>query len=329
MSELEEIAAFHSLLHAAHGARRGKRMTAASARFFVDIEGEVLALERELRAGTWQPGPFRSFVVKDAKPRLISAAPFRDRVVHHALCAAIGPALDDAASDASFACRKGRGTAGALKKARAIVRDGAWFLKLDVRRYFETIDHGVLLREVGPHIPDEGVFALLTRIVVAGAPGSPMGKGLPIGNLTSQHLANAYLTSFDHRVVACFPEVGYVRYMDDLLFVGADRATLKRVEHFAREALEGDLRLAVKDEATRRGPVKAGVPFLGLRLWPAWMRLDGARKRRLARRLRAVERDLRLDGDEVRAGMRAASLVGWAASAAALPLVRGILKRQR
>ena len=160
-------------------------------------------------------------------------------------------------------------------------------------------------------IADPGLLALVTRIVAAGAPGSAKGKGLPIGNLTSQHFANHHLSAFDRELVALHPGVGYVRYMDDLLCFGETAEVLRGVEAWATGSLRA-LRLEVKTEATRRGPVHAGVPFLGFRLWPALTRLDGTRKRRLARRLRAVERELAQTGDEARAAQRGASLVGWA-----------------
>ena len=326
-ASLEAIARFRNLYAAAHAARRGKHLSRASAGFFVDLETELLALERALLGETWRPGGFRSFVVTDPKPRLISAAPFGDRVVHHAVCGALGARLDAVASEASCACRVGRGTAAAIARARGRVGGGGWFVKLDVRRYFETIDHEVLLAELGAHVGDAGFGRLVGRIVRAGAPGAAAGKGVPIGNLTSQHFANFYLSGFDHGVAAAFPEVGYVRYMDDLVFVAESAEVGRRVEAWARGALAGR-RLEVKESATRRGPVGAGVPFLGLRLWPGAVRLDRYRRRRLGRRVAAVAREARRGGEE-RAGARYASLAGWAALGGAEGLLRAVVARQR
>jgi RNA-directed DNA polymerase len=325
---LTDVANFRALHAAARGARRGKHLSRVSARFFVDLETELFALERALRAGTWRPGPFRSFVVADPKPRVISAAPFADRVVHHALSAVVGPRFEAVASEASFACRVGRGTIAALARAREAVGRGGFFVKLDVRRYFETIDHRRLMTDVAAVVADPGLRALLGCIVAAGAPGSEPGRGLPIGNLTSQHLANFYLTGFDHEMKDAFPEVSYLRYMDDLLFVARTRDEARAVEALATARLEGPLRLAVKGEATRRGPVESGVPFLGFRIWPGHIRLDRHRKRRLGRRLRAIEEDLAETGDEGRAAMRAGSLLGWAALGDARPLVASLLARR-
>jgi len=326
---LSTIASFQALLHAAQKARRGKRLTRASAAFFVDLETELFRLERELLAGTWQPGGYRSFTVKDPKPRIISAAPFRDRVVHHALCAAIGPVLEDLASDASCACRVGRGTHHALQRARKHIQNGrdGWFIKLDVRRYFETVDHALLLAETACVLRDKGIQDLVARILAAGAPGSPAKKGLPIGNLTSQHLANFHLTPFDDWVAATAPNTCYTRYMDDLLFIVPDRPSALALESACVRFLAEKRLLEVKAEATRRGPVRSGVPFLGFRIWPNHIRLDRYRKRRLGRRLKEVQRELAVTGDDTRAGMRASSLLGWASLADAGGLVRSFLHK--
>lgn len=321
---------FSSLHRAAHAARRGKHLSRTSAAFFVDLETNLFALERELSAGTWHPGAFTSFVLADPKPRIISAAPFRDRVVHHAMCATLGPRLDALAHPASFACRVGLGTSAALARAREVIAaasPGAWFLKLDVRRYFETIDHAVLLRELTPHLGSSRLATAMTRIIRAGAPGSPAGRGLPIGNLTSQHLANFYLTAFDHAVSndeARARGLTYLRYMDDLLFVGPDRATITAAQDLATDLLESDRRVSVKHEATRRGPISSGVPFLGFRIWPGLVRLDRHRKRRLARGLRSVSRELATTGDEDRAASRAGSLGAWARMAGADALLTSL-----
>jgi len=325
---LTDIASFGALYRAAYAARRGKHLSRASAVFFVDLETHLFDLERELLAGRWRPGPFKSFVVVDPKPRLISAAPFADRVVHHAICAALGDRLDGAQSEASYACRLGRGTTAALARVREVLaaRPTAWFLKLDVRRYFETIDHEILLAALAPHVVDPGLDGLLRRIIDAGAPGSPSGKGVPIGNLTSQYFANLYLAAFDHAVIAASPGVAYVRYMDDMLFVGPDRAEVRRLAGHAAQSL-GALRLELKHEVTRLGPVGSGVPFLGFRIWPSIIRLDAARRRRLGRRLRAIERELAGTGDEARAASRCASLLGWARLGEADGLVKAMRER--
>jgi retron-type reverse transcriptase len=140
----ERIVDSRGLLAAAHRAARGKRDSPLVARFLVDRETEVLALQAELLAGSYRPGPFRTFTVHDPKTRLISAPAFGDRVVHHAVCSAIEPVLERVAVHDSYACRIGRGAHRALDRAQQFARAGGYFLKLDVEHYYDTVDHAVL-----------------------------------------------------------------------------------------------------------------------------------------------------------------------------------------
>ena len=309
----ETATSFAALCDAAGRAARGKRHKPHVARFLMDLEPEVLALRRELVGGTWRPGPCRVFSVADPKPRTICAAPFRDRVVHHALCDVAAPVFERYAIFDSYACRPGKGVLSALRRARCHARRHPYFVKLDVRRYFASIDHDVLRGLVRRLIADRAWLAALDHIVAAGAPGSPPGRGLPIGNLTSQHLANLYLGPLDHHVKEALRVPGYCRYMDDLLLFGPGRATVTAWRRDVERFLEDRLGLEVKTKATVAGPVTEGIPFLGFRVFPGVVRLDGRRVRRLRRRLSALDRALaegRLDEDE--AALAAGGLVSWA-----------------
>lgn len=304
---------FGNLRACARRAARGKTARAEVAGFLMDLETEVLRLQRELRDREYRPGPYRTFWVRDPKPRTISAAPFRDRVVHHAVCAALEPVLERYSICHSYACRKGKGTLAALGHARAIARRYPYFLKIDVRRFYETVDHGVLRALLRRRIKDRRLLALLDVIIDAGAPGSEPGKGLPIGNLTSQHLANLYLGALDHHIKERLRVRGYCRYMDDCLLGAHDRATLRRWHDRVREHLTEALCLALRGEATILAPVGEGVPWLGFRVWPHLVRLDPRSKRRFRARMREVDRRLRQGAlDEDAAVRSATSLVGWA-----------------
>lgn len=323
------VSDFHALCRAARRAARGKRLTAEGAAFLFDLEPEVLRLQRELTDGTWRTGPYRTFPVVDPKPRTISAAPFRDRVVHHALCAAVEPVFERYAIPDSYACRRGKGLAAALRRAQDFARRWTWFLALDVRKFFETIDHAVLAGLLRRLVKDRAVLDLFDRVVAAGAPGSPAGRGLPIGNLTSQHLANLYLGPLDHLVKERLRVRGYLRYMDDLRFFGPDRASLEALRRAVAANARDVLRLEIKDEATRLLPVADGVPFLGFRIWPRLVRFDAARVRRFRRRLAGVERGLAAGTlDDEAAARRAASLVGWSELAQTRWLRRSTLQRR-
>jgi RNA-directed DNA polymerase len=285
----ERVVGFGHLCRSARRAARGKEITDEAARFLIDLEIEALALQRELLDGSYAPGRFRTFEISDPKPRTISAAPFCDRVVHHALCAVLEPVFERYAIHDSYACRTGKGSLSAIQRAQQLSRRHAWFLKLDIRHYFETLDHEILFQLMARLVKDRRVLDLTARILSARAAGQPDGKGLPIGNLTSQHFANLYLGTFDHHAKEALRARGYLRYMDDMILFGPDRATMRRWRDEATSFLEGPLRLEVKEEATRIGPVAEGVPYLGFRIWPRQIRFDGARARRFRRRVRWME----------------------------------------
>ena len=140
-----EIVSFENLMRAARHAARGKRRVASVARFLDRVELEVLQLQRELLEGSYHPGEPFEFKIVDPKPRTISAAPFRDRVVHHALIEVLEPWFDRRMIHASFACRRGKGTHAALDHAQHLVRRHAWFLKMDVEGFFASIPHAVVM----------------------------------------------------------------------------------------------------------------------------------------------------------------------------------------
>jgi hypothetical protein len=319
---------FHALIAAARRAARGKRPSREALRFLCDLEPEVLALQRELRDGTYRPRPYHTFRITDPKPRTISAAAFRDRVVHHALCAAMEPALERYAIEDSYACRPGKGVHAAVRRAQRFARSHAWVLKLDVLHFYETADHDVLKALLRERFTGARLLALADLFIDAGAPGSPPGKGLPIGNLTSQHFANLYLTPLDRYVKQALRARGYVRYMDDHpLFADAREAAWRlhaEVETFLRERL----RVALREDVTRLAPVTEGIAFLGFRIWPRLVRLDGRRVRRFRG---AVRRVYALAGaghlDEDAAQRRLASHFGHAAQADTAALRRSFVAR--
>ena len=309
----DQVTGFPPLCRAARAAAHGKRLQPDAQAFLVDLEPNVFRLQEQLQQGTWRPGPLRSFRIRDPKPRLISAAPFVDRVVHHAVCTAIGPILEADASDHSFACRTGRGTHAALRRAHMLTAQFPCYYKLDIRHYFETIDHASILNCLGKYVADGAVLDVLGHIVAAGAPGSEPGRGMPIGNLTSQYFANLVLGEVD-AAVADLPALGgYVRYMDDMLFFGESHAVVRAAALIAETVAEATLRLAIKREATRHGQATDGVPFLGMRLFPTATRLDAARRRRLVRKLRTCNGSATCStADAALAARQAESLIAWA-----------------
>jgi RNA-directed DNA polymerase len=319
----DEVTAFFSLRRAARRAARGSRGSPGAAAFLCELEAEVLALQRELRAGAYEPGPFTTFPIREPKPRLISAAPFRDRVVHHAVCAVLEPELEREADPDSYACRRGRGTLAAVHRIQAHCRRWPWFAKLDVHHCFETVDLSVLRGLLIQRFPDPPLLDVLDRVLDRGA--GPDGRGLPIGNLTSQHLANLLLGEVD-REARRIGVGGWVRYMDDMLLFGPDRDAVTRWRDALAAFVVARLHQVDKPSARRLAPVHAGVPALGFRVWPRRIRLDGARRRRVLRRLRrqgrAVEAGLLSESEAARS---AGAWIGWVGQADTLGLRRAAL----
>lgn len=321
----ERVADFRALCAAARRAARGKGGTQSAASFLFHLETEVLKLQREVSDGSYRPRPYRTFSISDPKPRTISAADFRDRVAHHALCAVLEPLFERAAIHDSYACRPGKGSHAAVRRARSFAGRFRYFLKLDVRKFFESADHGVLKAALRRLVKDERLLRLADRIIGHGAPGSAPGKGLPIGNLTSQHFANHYLSPLDRFVKETLGVRGYVRYMDDLLLFADSKGFLREARRRVGEFLGRELKLELKAEAVVLAPVSEGVAFLGLRLWPGVVRMDGPGKRRLVRALRLGARDLesgKQGEDDLAASMR--SRLGHAAHANTLGLRRSL-----
>lgn len=283
-TDFKRLSAFHSLRKAAFRARKGTRNNPESAAFWNDLETNIWRLQQELQSKSYQPRPFRHFKIKDPKPRGIQAADFRDRVIHHALCAELEPILEADAHPASFACRKGKGSHAAIQAAQKHAQQFKWFAKVDIHHCFETLHHGALLNYLTSRHIDDDTLWLCRRILEHGA--SRPGRGLPIGNLSSQHFANAALTPLDHWYTRTFGDSGYLRYMDDVLIFGQQKSTVKSHLQEISLFIENKLLQCPKYDAFRLAPSHVGVPFLGFRIWPAHRRLDQARKKRLRRSLR-------------------------------------------
>jgi len=290
---LERVCDFRSLEQAAYRAFRANRDNADALRFMHGLEPELLELQRELVAGAYRTGPYHTFTIWEPKERGIAAAPFRDRVVHHSVCAVLEPLFERRYIHDSYACRKDKGSHRALARGRLFARRNRYFLKCDVRKYFESIDHVLLKAMLDRLFKDARFLRLIHLIVDHNAPHNAPGKGVPIGNLTSQHFANLYLDRLDHCVKEDLRIRAYVRYMDDFLCFGADKKELHRVRAQVRAFLWERLALELKEEKCYVAPVTQGIPFLGFRVFPGTVRLSRPSlvrcRRKLKRRERAFE----------------------------------------
>ena len=316
---------FENLYLAYRKARKGKRGRPGAAAFERVQDDELLALQDELRDLTYNPGPYHSFYIHDPKKRLISAAPFRDRVVHHALCRVIEPLWEQRFIYDTYANRVGKGTHRALDRATQFARRYSHFLQCDIRQFFPSIDHEILRAEFARLICDDSLLWLCDRILESGEgvladeyemawfPGDNLlaasrPRGLPIGNLTSQFWANVYLNSLDHFIKRELKCSGFVRYVDDFLLYSNDPDQLSDWRTAIIERL-ASLRLSLHEESTRIFPTVSGIPFLGFRLYPDHRRIKRRKVVTYRRKLRRLLDDFATGG--VPFSEVDASLKGW------------------
>lgn len=327
--DLAELATFGNLHRAYQAARRGKRTRPDVLEFAYDVEAHLHALADEIVSGLYRPGPYRSFVVREPKRRVVSAAPFRDRIVHHLVTSVLEPVLDRRMTADTFANRPGKGTHRAIDRCQELARRASHYLKLDMVKYFPSIDHAILRRDLERVFRPGPFLDLIDTIIDSGAgvgyvieepwvfPGdegrSDRPRGLPVGNLTSQWLANYYLSPIDHLVRRELRVCGYVRYMDDLILLAAGRDELIEVREALRKALAAR-RLRLHEDRAGVHPIRAGIPFLGMRIHPTHRVLLPRRARRAARRL-ARKKRLVAEG-RLTAAELGQSVRSWAAHAA-------------
>ncbi len=291
----EKIVTFENLLVASRNAIRGKKDKRAVASFYFHLENELLSLQSELLTGDYLPRPFIQFEVREPKIRKICSSDFRDRVVHHAVCNFIEPIFETKSIYDSYACRQDKGAHSAVKRCQGFTRKFGYYLKCDIRKFFESIDHEILKSMLQRTFKDPKLLSLLNVIIDHRVEGNEPGKGLPIGNLTSQHFANYYLGFLDHFLKERLQVPGYVRYMDDFISFSNDKTSLIHLLAEIENFTDGVLKLKLKDKATTIAPVSEGVPFLGFRVFPGLIRIKRENLVRMRRKVHQKEQ-LYLEG---------------------------------
>ncbi len=319
------LCAWGNLWLAYQDAVRGKRRRASAAGFEHQVADRLLELQTQLLNKTYRPGPYCHFHIHEPKRRKISAAPFRDRVVHHALCATIAPLFEARFIEHSYANRVGKGTHRALNRAQRLAQTFRYALRCDVVQHFASIDHALLRGKLARVVADEEVLELANIILASGEgvlaheytqryfPGDDLfaanrERGLPIGNLTSQFWSNVYLNDFDWFVQRELGCSSYLRYVDDFLLFGHSKRTLwaQRERIMARLGQE---RLALHESQAQVQRVDSGIPWLGFVVYP---------DHRLLKRRQAVNFTRRFSGlllayedGRISFGELDASVQGW------------------
>ena len=286
----DQIPDSENLRLAFHKAARGRRGQLVVRQFAADLDQRIATMCMAIRHGTIAVGRFHQFLIRDPKERVITAPCFDERVLHHGIMNICEPIFDKWLIDDTFACRTGKGREAAIARAYFFTRRQSWFLKLDVRKYFDSVPHAWLKSYLERRFKDPRLLELLKRIIASYR--GELGIGLPIGSLTSQHFANFYLGWLDRYVKETLRLGGYVRYMDDMILWHDDRHRLEEVQRLCNAFASEQLMLELKPAVVRRA--SCGIDYLGCRIWPTHVELNQRSKRRWRNRVRVLERAERL-----------------------------------
>lgn len=285
----DKLVSLDNLFLAFRKASCGKRAKACVTHYEFNLEENLFDLRDALVEGTYQHGIYQNFYIHDPKQRLISAANFHDRVVHHALVNVLEPIYEKRFIHDSYANRLGKGTHRALDRCSQFLRCYPYYLQLDIRQYFPSIDHQILLQLLMRKIDDPKVMALCALILKSGEKilnteyemtwfngdtllSACRPRGLPIGNMTSQFWANVYLDPLDQFIKRKLKCKAYIRYVDDMLLYSEAKASLHKWRNEIIDYL-AYLRLSVHAQSAQVSPSWHGVTFLGFRLFPSYRRL--------------------------------------------------------
>jgi len=279
----KKVIDFDNLQLAYELARKHKTRNPHVIEFDLHWRLNLCMLLRELRSKTYQPLPLRTFVLRDPKTRKICVSDFRDRIVHHALVNVLQPIFEPRFISDSYASRRGKGVLQALRRfdqfKRKVTNNGrlrlnarnandvvGFVLKADIKHYFQTVDHQVLYSLIGRHIKDDDVLWLVKKILDNYSSGVP-GKGMPLGNWTSQFFANIYLHELDHFVKHHLKAKYYLRYVDDFVIMDNSKPFLKACEEKIKLFLTTKLKLELHPEKCRIIQLRNGISLLGFRVF--------------------------------------------------------------
>jgi len=276
----EKLYSWDNLESAYWKARKHKSNNPAIREFENHWQLHLATLHRELKTRMYKPRPLKTFILRDPKTRTICVSDFRDRVVHHALINIIQPIFESRFIHDSYASRNGKGTFAALKRftyfLRKVTKNGkcipestnanvvcGFAFKADIKHYFDTVDHSILLEILGKRIKDTGVL-WLAKVILNNYNSESPDKGMPLGNWTSQFFANIYLNELDQFVKHVLKAKYYIRYVDDFVILHYSKSTLQECEKQIKEFLQ-TLKLELHPNKCQIVPLCRGVSLLGFR----------------------------------------------------------------
>ncbi|MDO8581776.1 MAG: reverse transcriptase/maturase family protein [bacterium] len=284
----DEIIAPETLFTAWNEFKRGKRRRPDVMLFERNLEEHIFDLHRALVEKSYRHAPYHGFVVNDPKSREIHKATVRDRVVHHALFLVLNPLFEKTFIYDAYSCRQNKGTHRGIERLRWAVRRVSrndrvhcLILKCDIRKFFASVDHDILLTILAQHIHDADTMWLLHTLIKSFAPG------IPIGNLTSQLFANIYMHPFDQFVKQVLRIPYYIRYTDDFVLVGNNEAQLWQWLGVLRQFLTDNLHLTLHPNKVTLRKYHHGVDFLGYVQRPSHRALRATTRRRMVKKITA------------------------------------------
>lgn len=298
----EKICDWDNLLLAYRKAKKGKQSRSID-EYGYDWETQLYRTQQELLDGNFKFGTYHQFMIYEPKERQIMAAPFKDRVVHHAICNVLGPILDKPLINTSYACRKGKGLHRAVKKAFYLYRNSIYHYRLDISKFYYSIDHDILISLIERKIKDKKLIGLIRLLLATHTSGKEYyfpfdgddlfdmirPRGLPIGNLSSQLFANYYLSGIDHYIREELGFPAYIRYMDDMIVFGNDNDELKHARVVILNQL-AQLRLKLNPGKDFVQANSKGVDFLGFRLYGKQIRIRSQNLCRFRRKLKRISK---------------------------------------
>lgn len=273
---IEQIADLDNLRLAFWKAQKGKKNKKEVWYFSKGLEKNLMSLSKDILSNNAKIGDYHYFKIFDPKERQICAASFPERVLHHAIMNVCHNDFEALQIFDSYASQKNKGTYSAIERAKQFTKQYQWYLKLDIRKYFDSINHQVLMKQLERKFKDPALLALLFQIIKSYETKS--GQGVPIGNLTSQYFANHYLAVADHYAKEQLKAPAYVRYMDDIVIWHTDKTKLleigRALKVFCSDCLKLDFKQFCLNASTK------GLPFLGYLLFPNKIKLAKRSKKR-------------------------------------------------
>ena len=287
-----ELCSYKNLEIAFKKARKYKTLKSYVLEFEKNLEEKLLLLRSELLLHSYKPKPLQTFIVRDPKTRKISKSDFRDRVVHHALCNIIEPTFEEYFIYDSYANRKGKGALKALQRfdyfKRKVSKNdtkNCFVLKCDIKHYFKTVDHKILLNTVKIKVQDKNIIWFIKKIL-QNYNNREKNKGMPLGNLTSQFFVNVYLNELDYFVKHELKIKYYIRYVDDFVVLYDNYKSLEKYKDAINKFLIENLKIELHPDKSKIIKLDKGVNLLGFRVFYYYRLLKKVNKRKFDKKFR-------------------------------------------